>query len=169
MTRPPHDRRPAARRGGRTPGERRGAAFVEFAAIAPFFLILAIMSAEMGACIHTVHRLSAALREGGRLAAMDWDETLPGEQSPGHKIEEDVRNFLAASGIDRATVEFSMTHADGPSAGQPFVLGAPGNRLEIFTMEASVPTPEGYFARRWFSDRLTSRFAFRAGRDAHAP
>ena len=165
MTRPPQRRRPAAR----PAADRRGAAFVEFAALAPFFLVLAVMSVEMTACIHTVHRLSAALREGGRLAAMDWDESLPGAQSPGDKIEQDVVNFLAASGIDRDAIEFSMTHAEGAREGQPFALGTHENRLELFMMEVSVPTPAGHFARLWFSDRLSSRFAFRAGRDQHSP
>ena len=149
--------------------DRRGAAFVEFAAVAPFFLALAVMSAETTACMHTVHRLNAALREGGRLAAMDWDEALPGEQTPADKIERDVVNFLAAGGLPRGEVEFAMTHAEGAREGQPFALGAAENRLALFTMEASVPTPDGYFARIWFSDRLTARFSFRAGRDVHAP
>lgn len=161
----PHARRrpPTARR------DRRGAAFVEFAAIAPFFMTLAVMSMETAACIHTVHRLNSALREGGRLAAMDWDETLPGLQTPAAKIEDDVVNFLAASGMAREDVQFSMTHAEGPKEGQPFDLGDPDNKLELFMMEASVSTPDGYFARMWFTDRLTGKFAFRAGRDAHSP
>ena len=163
MHRPRPARRPTARR------DRRGAAFVEFAAVAPFFVGLAIMGLEMNVCILTAQRLDAALREGGRLAAMDWDETLPGRQSPRDKIEQDVRNFLAAEGVPRGDVDFAMTHVDGPRAGQPFELGAAGNKLALFTMEASVPTPEGYFARMWFGDRLTGRFAFRAGRDAHSP
>ena len=163
MHRPTDDRRRPARRA------RRGAAFVEFAAVAPFFVALAVMSMETAACIHTVSRLDAALREAGRLAAMDWDETLPGRTTPGQKLEQDVKNFLAASGVPRADVQFRMTHAEGAQAGQPFELGDPANRLGIFEMAASVPTPPGYFARLWFRDRLTARFAFRAGRDAHAP
>ena len=162
MQRPP-TRRPSGR-----PPARRGAAFVEFAALAPFFLLLAVMSVECGACIHTVHRLSAALREAGRLASQDWDETLPGEVTPGEKIEQDVRNFLAAGGLDRDELTFEMTYADGPDAGQPFALGTPGTQLELFQMEVSAPTPPGYFARLWFGERLRAKFAFRAGRDLHA-
>lgn len=159
--------RPARRRRPAPP--RRGAAFVEFACLAPFFLALAVMSLEMGECIHTVHRLEAAMREAGRLASMDWDETLPGQQSPAAKIEQDVKNFLSASGIARGGVEFAMTAADGAGAGEPFDLGAAENRLALFTMEASVPTPDGYFARLWFSDRLRSEYTLRAGRDVHSP
>ncbi|MFH5805411.1 TadE/TadG family type IV pilus assembly protein [Alienimonas sp. DA493] len=172
-----NSRRPAVRglrfgrRIGRRSGrrfERRGAAFVEFAALAPFFIMLVVASAEMNACIQQVHRLSAALREAGRLASMDWDEALPGSQTPGDKIEQDVKNFLAAGGTPREDVTFSMTHAEGDSAGQPFELGAAENRLELFTMEASLPTPGGAFAQLWFGERLRARFTFRAGRDVHA-
>ena len=161
--------RPPARRPRTVRRDRRGSAFVEFAAVAPFFVTLAVMSMETVACMHTVHQLHAALREGGRLAAMDWDETLPGSQTPAAKIEEDVTNFLAAGGLPREDVRFRMLHAEGPREGQPFDLGAAENRLALFTMEASAPTPPGYFARLWFSDRLSGQFAFRAGRDVHAP
>ena len=159
--------RPASRRAGRRP-TRRGAAFVEFAAVAPFCILLVVTSAEMNACIQQVHRLSAALREAGRLASMDWDETLPGAQSPGEKVEEDFKNFLAAGGTPRDEIAFAMTHAEGDNVGQPFVLGASENRLKLFTMEASVPAPGGSFARMWFGDRLVVRFTFRAGRDSHS-
>ena len=160
--------RPAARRRPHPPRrDRRGAAFVEFAALAPFFIFLVVASAEMNACIREVHRLGAALREAGRLAAMDWDETLPGAQSPADKIEQDVTNFLAAGGTPRDDVRFSMTHAEGDGAGERFDLGASENRLALFTMEASLPTPGGSFARIWFGDRLKARLTFRAGRDSH--
>ncbi|QDT15421.1 TadE/TadG family type IV pilus assembly protein [Alienimonas californiensis] len=166
--------RPAAPRFARGPGrrpgarcKRRGAALVEFAVVAPFFVMLVVASAEMNACIQEVHRLSAALREAGRLSSMDWDESLPGSQTPGEKIEEDVKNFLAAGGTPREDVEFSMSHAEGDSAGEPFALGNSANRLELFTMEASLPTPGGAFAQVWFGDRLRVRFTFRAGRDSH--
>jgi len=157
-----HGRRGLAHR------ERRGAAFVEFAAIAPFFVLLVVTTAEMNACIQRVHRVSAALREAGRLASMDWDETLPGAQTPRQKVEEDFKNFLAAGGTPRDSIEFSMVHAEGDSAGEPFDLGDAENPLKLFTMEASVPTPGGSFARLWFGNRLSATFTFRAGRDTHS-
>ncbi len=153
------------KRAGRA--ERRGAAFVEFAAVAPFFILLVVASAEMNACIQQAHRLSSAMREAGRLASMDWDETLPGSQTPSQKVEEDVRNFLAAGGTPREDVTFAMTHAEGDTQGEPFDLGSADNRLKLFTMEASVPTPGGSFAQMWFGERLRARFSFRAGRDSH--
>lgn len=158
--------RPAARRRVGRP-DRRGAAFVEFAAVAPFFVLLVVATAEMNACIERVHRLNSALREAGRLASMDWDEALPGTQTPGEKVREDFENFLAAGGTRREDITFSMTHAGGSHDGQPFVLGQSGNRLQLFVMEGSVPTPGGSFSRMWFGDRLRARLAFRAGRDVH--
>ncbi|NNJ27352.1 TadE/TadG family type IV pilus assembly protein [Alienimonas chondri] len=142
---------------------------MEFAAVAPFFIFLVVASAEMNACIQQVHRLSAAMREAGRLASMDWDESLPGNQTPAQKVAEDFENFLAAGGTPRDEIQFAMTHAEGDSAGEPFALGQSGNRLELFTMEASVPTPGGSFSRLWFGERLNARFTFRAGRDSHTP
>ena len=140
---------------------------MEFAVVAPFFIALVVASAEMNACIRQSHRLGAALREAGRLAAMDWDETLPGATTPAAKVEQDVLNFLAAGGTPRADVRFSMTHAEGESAGERFALGASENRLKLLTLEASVPTPGTVFSPAWFGDRIRARFTFRAGRDSH--
>ena len=160
-------RRPADRDSSPARGGRRGAAFVEFAAMAPFFIFLVVATAEMNACIQEVHRVSAALREAGRLGSMDWDESLPGRQTPAQKVEQDVINFLAAGGTPRDAIEFEMTHAEGDDLGQPFALGSAENRLKLFVMEASVPTPGSSFSRLWFGPRLEVRFTFRAGRDTH--
>ena len=159
-----HAARPPHRRSHR----RRGAAFVEFAVLAPFFILLVVMSLEMGACIHHVGRMGAALREAGRLASQDWDETLPGPTTPRDKIESDVLNFLAAEGFDRGAVRFAMTHADGDRAGQDFPLGDPDVRLMLFRMEVTSPTPGRIFSPAWFGPRLRAQFVFRAGRDTHS-
>ena len=159
-------RRPARPTTARRP-DRRGAALVEFAVLAPFFVFLVVASAEMNAAIGEAHRLSAALRQAGRLASQDWDEALPGPISPREKVEADVKNFLAAGGTPREDVDFSMTVAEGDGAGDAFELGRPENRLELFTVEVSVPTPGRVFGPVWFGDRLSARLTLRAGRDQH--
>ena len=153
--RPPH----------RPPRDRRGAALVELAVLSPLFLALVLMSVEIAASIHTIHRMGAALRESGRLASQDWNELVPVEVNPNAKIEQDLENFLTAAGVDLAGYDFEIVHADGDSAGQPFQLGAPGTRLELFRMTLSLPVRTGFFTQSWFGDRFEESLVFRAGRE----
>ncbi len=145
---------------------RRGAAMVEFAIVAPVFLLLIMGTIEMGNALEASTQLSSALRESGRLAGMDWTELLPESESPNQKIIRDIRNFLTAGGYPGDRVQISITYADGPKEGQTFNLGNPDNEMRLFKIEASIPFEEiSVIPHRFMKDRdITARLVMRAGR-----
>lgn len=118
---------------------RRGAAAVEFALLAPVFVTLVLGSIEIGRGCAATQKLASALREGGRLATMDYSDHLQKGQTPNDKVIQDIRNFLTASGIPGSKVTLSITHADGQNAGQTFNFADPGNALSRFQIRAEIP------------------------------
>src|SRR5262249_43089108 len=119
--------------------DRRGTATVEFAVIAPIFLILVLGTWEMGTAVRASNNLSAAVREGGRLASMDFTGSLAPNQTANQKVEQDIRAFLNASGLPGSQATITITHADGANAGQTFNLGDKNNYLALFKIKATIP------------------------------
>jgi Flp pilus assembly protein TadG len=119
--------------------DRRGTATVEFAVIAPIFLILVLGTWEMGTAVRASNNLTAAVREGGRLASMDFTDTLTVNQTCNQKVEQDIRAFLNASGLPGAQATITITHAEGSSVGSTFNLGNSDNYLGLFRIRATIP------------------------------
>ncbi|QDT52839.1 TadE-like protein [Caulifigura coniformis] len=119
--------------------DRRGTATVEFAVIAPLFLLLVLGTWEMGTAVRASNNLTAAVREGGRLASMDFTGTVASNQTPNQKVEQDIRAFLNASGLPGALATISITHAEGANAGQTFNLANSTNYLALFKIRATIP------------------------------
>jgi Flp pilus assembly protein TadG len=119
--------------------DRRGTATVEFAVIAPLFLILVLGTWEMGTAVRASNNLTAAVREGGRLASMDFTGSLAPNQTANQKVEQDIRAFLNASGLPGSQATITITYADGSSKGAPFNLGDSGNYLNLFKIKATIP------------------------------
>ena len=65
---------------------------VEFAFVAPVFLLLIIGTIEMGNALEASTQLSSALREGGRLAGMDWEGLISENETPNQKVIRDIKN-----------------------------------------------------------------------------
>ena len=145
---------------------RRGVAAVEFAVVAPLFLILTTGTIGALTLIHQQSVMTQAVREGGRLGAMDWTGTLAPGQTPNDKVIQDTRSLLNAAGIDTSAMTFTITHADGSKAGQPFELGDPANYRELFAVTATKPLgPADVFGSKLTGGRpLTAKAVFRAGR-----
>lgn len=122
-----------------TRNPRRGAAAVEFALVAPVFVTLVLGSIEIGRGCAATQKLASALREGGRLATMDYADHLQKGQTPNDKVMQDIRNFLTASGIPGDKVTLSITYADGQNAGQTFNFADPANALARFQIRAEIP------------------------------
>lgn len=121
---------------------REGTATVEFALVAPLFLLLLLGMAEMSRALDVSTNLSAAIREGGRLASMNNNDKVPAGSTINQKVISDIKNMLTAVGINGQFVTVNILHADGASAGQPFDLSDPNNKLAHFLIEASVPYNE---------------------------
>jgi len=125
-----------------TSRNRHAAAAVEFAVLLPLFLMLVMGTWEMGAALAAGTKLNAAVREGGRLASMDYEDSLAAGQTANQKVEQDIKAFLAASSIPGNKVSVSITYADGPNAGASFDLQNPDNYLKLFRITASVKYEE---------------------------
>lgn len=118
---------------------RRGAVTVEFALIAPLFVALVMGTIQTGLAITAAQTMTAALREAGRLASMDYSNRLLAGQTINQKVIQDIKNFLTAEGIDGSKVSITITAADGASAGATFDLGDAANELALFKIRAVVP------------------------------
>jgi len=112
---------------------------VEFALVAPLFLMLLLGMAEMSRALDVSTNLSGAIREGGRLASMKNADKIPAGSTVSQKTISDIKNMLTAVGIDGQNVTVTIVHADGPNAGQPFDFSDPNNKLKHFRIDASVP------------------------------
>ena len=148
---------------------RRGAAIVEFAIIAPVFLTLVIGLMEAGQALRAANIMAAAVREGGRLAAMDWNGFVPEGWTPNEKVISDVRNFLNASGLPGNTATILLVSAEGADAGEEFVLTDPGNTYRLFRVSVQIPYADiSTFPSTFMAGQtLTSELTFRAVR-SHA-
>jgi hypothetical protein len=81
------------------PSDVRGATAVEFAAIAPAFLMLLLGLMELSHNIYTATLLEGAIHEAGR------DSTIEGAETKGLAIDNGVRNRVEEI-VPNATIEF---------------------------------------------------------------
>ncbi|WP_417850368.1 TadE family protein [Thalassoglobus sp.] len=149
-----------------TRAQRTGAAAVEFAIVAPIFVSLIFGVAEMGRALDISTNMTSALREGGRLASMHYNGVVPPGMTTEEKVLLDIRNVLKANGVPGDEVTLTLTHADGPKAGQDFDLDDPSNYLKNFQLTATVAYEDvSTFPIKIMSGQtLTSKIVFRLGR-----
>lgn len=128
---------PAVRSGRRF--HPRGVATVEFAFTAPLFVLMVLGICEMGRCVNATSQLTAAIRDAGRLACMDFSSLIPAGMTANEKIEQDIRSFLNAANFPGDEVDITIAHAEGEQAGQFFDLEDSANYLKMFRITASIP------------------------------
>jgi Flp pilus assembly protein TadG len=122
----------------RSKSERRGAVTVEFAVVAPVFLVLLLGLSEASHLIETQSMMESAAREGARLAAMDrQDLEYSKNQSTNQKISSDVLNILSSCGLPKNKIKVSITEVDDSS--QQFDLDDPANDLRLFQLQVELP------------------------------
>lgn len=139
---------------------------VEFAVILPVLLTLILGTIEVGRSMQASTVLNAAVREGGRLASMDFTEYVTDDQTANQKVEADIKNFITASGLpgDKVTV---LIRKVGPGlGGQTFDLQDPSNNLAKFRIILVLNQSEvSMFPFTLFSgNKLRARAVFRAVR-----
>lgn len=146
--------------------DRRGVAAAEFAVICPLFLMMVLGTWELGTALTNGTKIAAAVREGGRLAAMDFEPTLKNGETANHKIERDIKAFLSASGIPGDKVTVSITHASGPDEGGTFNLQDPDNYLGLFRIQASINYEDvSVFPLKYMAGQtLSASMVFKQGR-----
>lgn len=115
---------------------RGGAASVEFALVAPLFLMLVMGMVEYSIAISAYNNMAAAVREGGRLASMDFSAYVTQNQSANQKVIRDIRSFLNASGLPGDDAVIEITDAE---TGGTFDLNDSGNYMKLFRISATVP------------------------------
>jgi hypothetical protein len=116
---------------------RRGAAAVEFAIVAPVFVVIVLGVAESSRLFEVQNQLALAARGGARLGAMDRTGLLEEGQTTNDKVADDVKHFLSANGLpgDQATV-FIVDPEDSTT---PFDMDDEVNELELFELRVELP------------------------------
>ena len=79
---------------------RRGAAVVEFAVVAPIFIMLVFGMIEFGRAVMVQQVLVNASREGARQAVLDGSSV--------NEIEDRIDVYLSASGINNENIIYSV-------------------------------------------------------------
>ncbi|MEN6451994.1 MAG: TadE/TadG family type IV pilus assembly protein [Thermoguttaceae bacterium] len=96
--------------------ERRGAALVEFAIVAPLFFLMVFGIIEFGRAIMVQEILTNASREGARLAVLDSPTPTAGA------VKSTVATYLANAGISGATVTINPSEPTSAGYGQPVTV-----------------------------------------------
>jgi Flp pilus assembly protein TadG len=110
---------------------------VEFALVAPVFLAMVMGVTEVSRLFELQNQLQVAAREGARTAVMDRSNLGSAGQSTNDKVIQDVKNILAATGIDPSQINVQIVSHDNPSAA--FDLDSAANSLKYFELKISVP------------------------------
>jgi Flp pilus assembly protein TadG len=116
--------------------DRRGAAAVEFAVVAPVLVAIMMGLLHSGRGYEAKNLLEGAAREGARFATMDRSSMPNTGQTANQKLTSDVKNFLATNGIPKQDVTVTVKDADVPT--KDFNLDDPNNDLKLFSVNVSV-------------------------------
>lgn len=116
---------------------RRGTATVEFAIIAPVFLTLLLGLLEASRLFEIHGLMAQAARDGARMGAMDRSEWVANGQRSNDKIISDIKNNLAAAGLDRDKIDVAIEIPN--QLGEEFDLDDPANDLGLFQVRISIP------------------------------
>ena len=90
---------------------RIGAAAVEFAVVAPLFILLVFGLIEFGRMVMVQQIITNASREGARLTAL--------EGTTAASVVSEIGDFLTDSAVNSATVNVSPSSLDGAAYGDP--------------------------------------------------
>lgn len=151
--------------------ERSGAAMVEFAIFLPLLVMLILGTIEIGIATRASTVLNNSVREGGRLASMDFGDKVGNNETANQKVKRDIKNFISAAGLNGDKVLVSIRHEGGPDDGNNFDLEDESNNLKFFRIRAKIPYADvtlfpldGYMKGR----TLAAVSVFRAARSSLA-
>jgi Flp pilus assembly protein TadG len=134
----------------RKPGRghrRHGAAAVEFAVVAPLFLLLLAGIIEFGQAFRIQHSLSSAARRGARAAVIE------GSTASGviQKVKDDCVKTLGVAPGD-VTVTISVNGSDNGDLKQ----AARGNEIRVNVSIAYSKAGAGFFANTFANSTISS-------------
>ena len=148
---------------------RQGVAAVECAFMLPIMMVLVLGLIEMGTALRAGTIMQSSVREAGRLASMDWRYVVEDGETPNIKVEQDIRNFVTASGLPGEDLVVSIKHAEGDSAGAAFDISDSDNQLKLILIEITLPYssislfPTQYMGGRDLRAGLVSRAGIAGG------
>jgi Flp pilus assembly protein TadG len=108
---------------------RRGASAVEFAIVAPIFILLIFGMIEYGRMVMVQQLITNAAREGARQAVLDGATTA--------NVQSTVTTYLSNSSVSGATVTVSPDPPSNAGAGDPVTV----NVSIPFTQVSWLPSP----------------------------
>ena len=94
--------------------KRRGAAAVEFAVVAPVFLLLVFGMIEYGRMVMVQQVITNASREGARVGVLDG--------STNQSVQDIVNQYLTSGSISGATVTVTPTNPEDADFGDPVTV-----------------------------------------------
>jgi hypothetical protein len=150
--------------GRRSLHRRRGAAAVEFAMIAPLFVIITLGVTEAGRLFEVQNQLALAVRQGGRLGAMDRTDFLKAGETCNSRVTRDVLDSLRACGLPADRAQVFIVNPDDHTT--PISLDDPANDLRLFEVRVELPCSEvlGLRGPRVNGLILSARVVFRNAR-----
>lgn len=119
--------------------DRRGVAAVECAVVLPMMLVLVLGLIELGTALRATTIMQSAVREAGRLASMDWRYVVDSGETPNDKVEQDIRNYVTASGLPGDDLIVRIEHAEGEQEGSDFDISDEENELGLVLIEVELP------------------------------
>jgi len=109
--------------------QRRGAAAVEFAIVAPLFFLLVMGMIEYGRMVMVQQVITNASREGARRAVLDGATTAA--------VQSTVTNYMTSAKITSPTVTVTPNPPSGAASGSPITV-----TVSIpFSQVSWLPTP----------------------------
>jgi Flp pilus assembly protein TadG len=115
---------------------QRGAAYVEFAFVLPFFLVFVMGIVEFGRGFNIFHNLTNACREGARQAAMQDSNQIT--LTSADNIRNRVVSYMNSLGLQ--TSYYTGTGAQNPSGTTNYVYGSyPNGAYMLINQGETVP------------------------------
>jgi Flp pilus assembly protein TadG len=143
---------------------RRGAVAVEFAVVAPLLLAIVVGMLELSRVYTVQNTLETAAREGARFASLDRSDMNMNGQTANSKLINDVKNFLASTGLSKNDITVQVVDAAHPT--QNFDLDDPANDLKLFQIKVDVPYSKVSLSpvKHYKNTNLSATLTFRNGR-----
>jgi Flp pilus assembly protein TadG len=107
--------------------QARGAATVEFAAVAPLLVTLLIGAWEVGCMVETQQVLDNAVREGGRQAST--------ARKTAAQVQQDVLNYITLRGFSTAGATVTVTNLTSSARSDPTAA----NQMDHFRVTLTYP------------------------------
>ncbi len=124
---------------------RRGAVAVEAGAVLPFLLIMMLGTWEVGRMVQVNQILVNAAREGARLAAAGYVNSVP-VTAP--QVQQAVRDYMTSAGLPSAAVsgaQISLNCLSVPSWTDPY-NALPNDRFQV---QLTIPSGAVFDSLRW--------------------